>query len=258
MNIEKLGDYTNLADNYSAYRPGYSESVLAALFSLLEKPAPGVDFADVGAGTGIWTRMVCSRSVKSAIAVEPNEEMRSKGIADCAGLPVRWYKGKGEDTGLESDSVDFLTMASSFHWVDFDAGVKEFSRVLRKGGRFAALWNPRLIEENPVLVEIENTLHEMVPELKRVSSGRSGLTTTLTQKLNESPFFDDVVYIEGRHTVTQTPEQYLGAWWSVNDIRVQAGEDRFNAFMAYVEKFVGHMDGIETTYLTRAWSARTV
>jgi hypothetical protein len=50
-------------------------------------------------------------------------------------------------------------MASSFHWADFELATKEFSRVLRKGGRFCALWNPRLIEVNPMLVEIEMYLN---------------------------------------------------------------------------------------------------
>ncbi|MFD6951333.1 methyltransferase domain-containing protein [Nocardiopsis sp. NPDC060348] len=52
----------------------------------------------------------------------------------------------GEDTGLPSHSCDIVTMASSFHWVDFDAGLKEFHRILRPGGWFVALGVTRLIE----------------------------------------------------------------------------------------------------------------
>jgi SAM-dependent methyltransferase len=147
-------------------------------------------------------------------------------------------------------------MASSFHWVDFNKGTQEFARVLREGGRFGALWNPRFIEANPLLVEIENKLYELAPNIKRVSSGRSGITETLAEQLENSPLFDDVIYLEGRHVSKQTPEHYLGVWWSVNDIRVQAGEENFQTFMAFVEKRVAGLDFIETTYLTRAWSAR--
>jgi len=256
MSAKKHGDFTGLASNYSAYRPAYSESVLTCLLSLLEKPVQDIDFADVGAGTGIWSRMVGERGCRTAFSVEPNDDMRLHGKKDSEGLEIQWLKGMGEETGLEDSSVDFLTMASSFHWVDFEKGTAEFSRVLRSGGRFTALWNPRYIEANPLLVEIESKLKYFSPNLKRVSSGRSGITSKLNEMLWESPYFDDVIYLEGRHTVKQTPEEYLGVWWSVNDIRVQAGEDNFQAFMKYVEERVRGMGYIETTYLTRAWTAR--
>ena len=107
-----------------------------------------------------------------------------------------------------------------------------------------------------MLVEIEEKLKEFGSPLKRVSSGRSGMTETLTEELNDSRFFEDVVYLEGRFTVKQSRDQYLGLWWSVNDIRTQIGDDGFTKFMNYVEKRITGCAYIETTYLTRAWTAR--
>jgi hypothetical protein len=52
-----------------------------------------------------------------------------------------------------------------------------------------------------------------------------------------------------------TPERYLGAWRSVNDLRVQLGEQPFNAFLDFVERRISGRNSIEATYLTRAWSA---
>jgi hypothetical protein len=147
-------------------------------------------------------------------------------------------------------------MASSFHWTNFDTATQEFHRVLRAGGHFTALWNPRLIEVNPLLVEIEAHLDTLRPNIKRVSSGRSGITETLTERLWASPCFEDVVYLEGRHIIEMTPERYLGAWRSVNDLRVQLGPEKFDAFLDFVEKRIASQKVIEATYLTRAWSAR--
>lgn len=254
--IDKHGDFTVLATNYSKYRAGYSETVLTALLSLIEKTVQSVDIVDVGAGTGIWSRMMAQRGCRSLIAIEPNDEMRKFGKKDCTGLPIIWKKGCGETTGLAAECCDFLTMASSFHWVDFDKGIREFHRVLRPGGRFTAIWNPRLIETNQLLVEIEQMLFAIAPNIKRRSSGRSGITENLTDRLMENFYFDDVLYIEGRHTERQTPEHYIGIWWSVNDVRIQAGEKRFKQFMDYVESRVKEISCIETTYLTRAWTAR--
>src|SRR6185503_4268824 len=103
------GDFTGLAEQYSRYRPGYSESVLTALLALVGKPAGQIDAVDVGAGTGIWTAMLAARGCRSVTAIEPNEEMRRAGISFTAGKPVRWHAGSGEHTGLDSLSADLLT-----------------------------------------------------------------------------------------------------------------------------------------------------
>jgi SAM-dependent methyltransferase len=252
----KAGDYTGLAGEYSRHRPDYCPSVLSALSGLLDKPMAAVDFVDVGAGTGIWTRLVSQRGTKSSTAVEPNDDMRANGMADSAVTAIRWVKGVGEQTGLPARCCDWLTMASSFHWVEFEAGILEFHRVLRSGGRFSALWNPRLIEVNPLLVEIESYLDGLLSNIKRISSGRSGITETLTERLWASPYFDDVVYLEGRHVIEMSPSRYMGAWRSVSDLRVQLGTERFNSFLAFIERRIADVDTIEATYLTRAWSAR--
>lgn len=251
----KHGDFTGLAQNYSQFRPDYAESALTCILSLCNQPPDRLEVVDVGAGTGIWSRQMAQRGVASVTAIEPNDDMRHYGQKDSEGLSIRWQAGSGEATGLADESCDLVTMASSFHWTRFEESTREFHRILRTGGRFTALWNPRYLQENPMLVEIEAELHRRVPELKRVSSGRSDFTEGLRDRLAESPCFTDVVYLEARHTIAMTPEQYLGAWWSVNDIQFQAGPERFKAFMAYVEATISGLPAIEATYQTRAWSA---
>ncbi len=252
----KPGDFSGLAQDYSKFRPGYSATVSSTIARLPGPPARDLDVADVGAGTGIWSRMLCAEGFRSVTAVEPNTDMRQTGQADAAHLPIRWLDGTGENTGLSDNSVDILTMASSFHWVDFDKGVVEFARALRPGGWFVALWNPRLIELNPVLVEIENHLQVLKPDISRVSSGRSGRTEGLLDRLDQRAEFDAVLYLEGRHQIRQTLEQYLGVWRSVNDIQAQLGPQKFEAFLAFIQERLSGQPFIETTYATRAWAAR--
>ena len=254
----KSGDFTGLATNYSLHRPGYSETVLDALLGALAKPESEIDFVDVGAGTGIWTRMVCDRGLRSVVAVEPNDDMRNTGQVDSLSTGIQWRNGTGEKTGLDDACCDWLTMASSFHWVDFDRGISEFARVIRDGGRFTALWNPRLLENNPLLMEIENKLQKLNPAIERKSSGRSGITETLNERLWATPYFDDVIYVEGRHVISMSAERYIGAWRSVNDVRVQLGDATFEQFLEWVSQRIGGIATIEATYLTRAWSARRI
>lgn len=254
----KSGDFTGLARDYAKNRPDYCQSVLHALLGTLGKATQEIDFVDVGAGTGIWTRMVAQAGVRSVVAVEPNDDMRANGMAQCHTMAIAWVSGSAEHTGLATASADWLSMASSFHWANYDLAMAEFCRVLRPGGRFTALWNPRLIEVNPLLVEIEAYLDTLRPGIRRVSSGRSGITENLTERLWATEGIDDVVYLEGRHIIAMSPARYLGAWRSVNDLRVQLGSEKFQQFLDYVATRIADCDVIEATYLTRAWSARRV
>lgn len=251
----KHGHYSSLAESYSQFRPDYADSVLTTLLSLVDKPISEIDAVDVGAGTGIWTRMLADKNLHSVTAIEPNEEMRCFGINDSEQYKINWQDGSGENTGLDDECCDFVSMASSFHWVDFDKGTKEFHRILRPKGRFAALWNPRLLEDSPLLLEIEEHLNSLKSDLKRVSSGRSGITDRLTEMLNTSPYFDDVQYVEGRHIISFSTEQYIGVWRSVNDIQVQLGQKKFQEFLDYLAERLADISNIDATYLTRAWSA---
>lgn len=254
----KHGNFSGLAENYSSYRPGYSGSVLNALISLLNKNVETCDFVDVGAGTGIWTRMIASHKPKSLKAIEPNDDMRSVGERDSIGTQIIWCKGSGEETGIESNSVDMVTMASSFHWVNFEKGTKEFHRILKMGGRFVASWNPRFIEASPILFDIEQYLFTLKPDLKRVSSGNSGLTESLTEQLYDSGLFSDVIYLEGRHKVSISTDHYIGAWQSVNDVQFQLGKEKFSQFLSYARTKLASIPEVEVIYKTRAWSALKV
>jgi SAM-dependent methyltransferase len=181
--------------------------------------------------------------------------MRQNGENHLENNGIVWKSGSAEVTGMPDNCADWVSMASSFHWADFDSATREFHRILRPQGRFAALWNPRLIETNPLLVEIEAHLNSLRPGIKRVSSGRSGITETLTERLSESPYFEDVIYLEGRHVIPMSSNRYLGAWRSVNDLRVQLGPKKFNEFLEFVETKISNLKTINATYLTRVWTA---
>jgi ubiquinone/menaquinone biosynthesis C-methylase UbiE len=182
--------------------------------------------------------------------------MRGQGIETSRGTAIVWREGSAEATGLPDRSADLVTMASALHWADFDRACQEFHRILRPHGLFVALWNPRWIEGNPLLVKIEEEITRLKPDIRRVSSGRSGLTERLTDLLSASPQFTDVLYLEGRHIIRQTPEEYMGAWRSVNDLQVQLGPGLFAEFLARTERQVAGLAHIETTYVTRAWAAQ--
>jgi ubiquinone/menaquinone biosynthesis C-methylase UbiE len=254
--IMKHGDYTGLAGDYARFRPGYASQVATAILSYVGRDSASIDAADIGAGTGIWTRTLADRALHSVVAVEPNDDMRGQGIEASRGTGIVWLKGSAEATGLPDDSADLVSMASSLHWADFDKACEEFHRILRPDGVFVALWNPRFIEANPLFVEIEAQIARLKPDVQRVSSGRSGITERLTDMLSAKPHFAEVLYLEGRHSVHQTPEQYIGAWRSANDLQVQLGPELFRQFLDFAETRIAGLKSIQATYVTRAWAAR--
>ncbi|WP_217565570.1 methyltransferase domain-containing protein, partial [Micrococcus sp. GbtcB5] len=54
---------------------------------------------------------------------------------------VRAVPGTAEATGLPAASADAVVAAQAWHWMDPGAASAEAARVLRPGGRLAAVWN---------------------------------------------------------------------------------------------------------------------
>lgn len=250
----KHGDYTELAKHY-VHRAGYSETVLELLARHAGAGSDGFMVADVGAGTGKLTEGLLALGL-NGFAVEPNDAMRAEGIrAFGANKNIEWKSGRAEATGLPDNSVDWALMGSSFHWTDAPAALAEFHRILKPGGFFTALWNPRDIEANPLEQRIEQRISEMVPELNRVSSGGKKYTEGLDRTLTSTGHFTDVIFVEAMHEVVMSKERYMGLWASVNDLRVQAGEQRFQDILAMIEQEIAGMDTLAARYKTRAWTA---
>ena len=250
----KKGDFSNLANDYTKYRPSYNRKVVDALVQSTLMPSSNITAADVGAGTGIFTHCLLESGVRDLVAVEPNDNMRIAGKS-YLGEAVDFINGSGEKTLLESKKYNLVTMASSFHWADTNLALKEFDRILKDDGVFAALWNPRLTERSPSESKIQTLLTEKYSLKSRVSSGLSGITSNLREILSESGVFKSVLYVDAVDVVKRTHQEYLGAWRSVNDIQVELGAEKFSEFLGDLEKIIRNFPNVEVHYLTRAWIA---
>jgi len=129
--------FTTRVTEYAAHRPSYPPEAIDAV---VHGVPPGSWAADVGAGTGISTRLLLDRGL-SVHAIEPNAAMRERAESDLQGTRVRWHSTTGEHTGLPDAAVSLVLCAQSLHWLDPAAAVAEFARILTPGGRACALWN---------------------------------------------------------------------------------------------------------------------
>lgn len=248
------GDYTGIAETYQRFRVGYSDRVLSDIAALLPVDRTAARVLDVGAGTGIWTRQLAAFFGRCT-ALEPNDDMRRAGQAG-SGPDIHWKPGRAEDTGEPGASCHWITMASSFHWTDVDAALAEFHRVLKPEGLFTCLWNPRVIEGDPLLERIEAEVERIAPRARRRSSGSGNFVKRIAERLARSRHFEGLAYHEDRVIVRMSRDRYLGLWRSVNDIRAIAGERAFADLMTFIESATAPRDTLDCPYLTRAWTVR--
>ncbi len=131
--VEFAKTYLSGGNRYDRVRPGYPADVVDWLL-----PTGCVDAADLGAGTGLFTRLLTARGL-TVRAVDPSADM----LSVLAGrLPqVRIRAGTAESTGLDPQSVDIATIAQAWHWCDPAATSAEAARILRPGGTLGILWN---------------------------------------------------------------------------------------------------------------------
>jgi ubiquinone/menaquinone biosynthesis C-methylase UbiE len=247
----KLGDFTLLARQY-IHRTGYSHAVIQELVSKTKFSPNEVITADIGAGTGKLTENLIELGFKG-FAIEPNESMKNEGIRLLSHHPFLWLTGRAEATGLPDSSVDLVFMGSSFHWTNNDLALKEFHRILKPRGFFIALWNPRDIESDPFYKEIEDWIQSQIPHLCRHSSGHHKYTREIDKILLKGGFFKNVTFIEDSYTIEMSKERYLGIWESVNDIRSQAGEEKFKKILKYISSKLVDKSLLKVPYKTRGW-----
>ena len=124
--------FGEVADQYNRLRSGPSSEALDWLL-----PEGATDILEIGAGTGILTRLLAER-VECLTAIEPDDRMRA--VLAAADPRVELLAGRAEEIPTDSSSFDVVIAQSAWHWVDESRAVPEVARVLRPGGRLSLVW----------------------------------------------------------------------------------------------------------------------
>jgi len=127
--------FDSVAAVYEASRPGYPARVVDWLV-----PADATRIADIGAGTGKFTRLLQAPG-REVVAVDPSPHMLQVVRDTLPGVDAR--EGAAEQIPLSDGSVDLVTFAQAWHWVDVARASAEVARVLVQGGTLGLAWNLR-------------------------------------------------------------------------------------------------------------------
>jgi SAM-dependent methyltransferase len=192
--LERARSFGPAAVLYDQVRPSYP---VEAITWALDPLGPGRHrVADVGAGTGILTRVLSSMG-HEIVAVEPDPRMREQLSATTPGVEV--VDGRAEAIPVPDGLLDAAMAGQAYHWFDGESAHRELARVIRPGGVFTAVWNERDTTV-PWLAEYSRIIENRPPgpyspRRREVDSYGDG--------------FDKVEETEFRHAVTYTPDRLI-------------------------------------------------
>lgn len=157
------------ADGYDAHRPSYP----AASVDWLRGPASAaLDVLDLGAGTGKLSAQLVARGDR-VTAVDPSADMLRVAAARVQGLTA--LVGSAERIPLPGSSVDLVTVAQAWHWMDEQAATREVLRVLRPGGRLGLIWNSR-DDSVPWVAALSAAMHQGLQDAAFTPALGAGMT----------------------------------------------------------------------------------
>ena len=123
---------------YDRVRPGHPDRVYEILVDRCGL-GPGARVVEVGPGTGQATRRLLDLGAAPLVAIEPDPALASYLEAELGGGIEIWTVSL-EEARLPAKTFDIAAAATSFHWVEEDAGLAKLQSALRPGGWLAMWW----------------------------------------------------------------------------------------------------------------------
>ena len=196
------------ADRYAGFRPDYPDRLLKALSdSILEEPprAGGV-VADVGSGTGIFTRQL--RALLPArtaiVGIEPASDMRLKAEAASPHMAgITYLDGLAQRLPIQAETARAVVAATAAHWFDRPEFYKEARRVLIPPGILAIIEYVRDDAGSPAAAAV-------VEFLARHGGPRAYAHPDYAAELRQAAGFHDFKHVVEPVTLQLSPEAFVG------------------------------------------------
>jgi SAM-dependent methyltransferase len=125
-------------------------------------------------------------------------------------LAPEYRSGRGEATGLATDSMDAVVCCQAFHWLDPALALPEFHRILKPGGWAALMWNER--DESDPFTAAYGKIIRSFPDAKDVEGSRQ----RAGQAFLDSRLFADSSVTYFSHAQEADEDRLIGRAMSVS------------------------------------------
>ncbi len=189
-------DYFSIqSKEYSKYRPKYPDELFSYLSSLVSEHSTAWDCAT---GNG-----------QAAIGLEPffdkiiATDASSSQIEQAELHPkIEYHTATAENSGLESDSINLLTVATAIHWINTDIFYPEAKRIIKNGG-VLAVWT---YSESYVNEEVDKIYNKLSKDI---------LAEYWPVENNKAWKFEEAVNLPFENI--ETPEFEIKLKWDFNE-----------------------------------------
>ncbi len=227
--------FSGHAGAYALHRPRYP----VELFAYLAAIVPGRRLAwDCATGNG-QAALGLAQHFESVIATDAS----ARQIAQAEAHPgISYRTAPAERSGLESGTVDLVTVAQALHWFDFDAFYAEVRRVAAPGGSLA-VWVYDLLRVAPGIDAVIRLYHEEIvgpywpPERKWVDELYETLPFPF-EELSNPPFEMRVEWTLADLT------GYLDTWSAARRYQKERGEDPLDLIRSELEAEWGKAESV--------------
>jgi SAM-dependent methyltransferase len=226
MSFKDKDHFSGHADLYEAFRPTYPEALFAYLASL----CPVRDLVwDCATGNG-QAAVPLAAHFRAVIATDASQKQIDQGRPR---ENVRYMVASSDAAPIDDASVDLVTVAQAFHWLDLNGFYNEVRRVSRPGG-VIAVWCYQLHTIAPEIDAIVHRLYADIvgadwpPERRLVEEGYRTLAFPFEEFA--PPRFQMVHSWDLEHLLG-----YLGSWSSVQRYRTRTGLDPLDLIRADLE-----------------------
>lgn len=159
---------------------------------------------EIGCGTGLFTKEL-AQTDNTIVAIDISDALIQKATERVHAPNVNFVLGNAYQTPFDSTSYDFIVGSSSLHHLDVDSALKEFSRILKPGGKIM-FTEPNMM--NPQVALIKN-----IPAIKRAAGDSPDETAFFRWELAERlrrHHFTDISIEPFDFLHPQTPAWILG------------------------------------------------
>jgi SAM-dependent methyltransferase len=124
-------NFSRQSDIYVKYRPHYPQDLYRFLTSLTNEHELAWD---CGTGNG-QAAIGLANYYEEIVATDPSENQIRHAMPH---EKIKYLVEQAEDSSLNDNSVDLVTVSNALHWLDFDRFYKEAKRVMKPAGVIAA------------------------------------------------------------------------------------------------------------------------